>query len=210
MSLIGHVHDGVIHGRRLARLGDLLAPMFPPNAHVLDVGTGDGRLAAALQHARVDCRFEGIDVLVRDDTAIPVRAFDGRTIPAADRSVDAVLLVDVLHHAVDPELLLCEAARVARQCVVVKDHVREGIGAGSTLRLMDWVGNAHHGVRLPYNYWTPEQWQAALAQAGLSARSWRRELGLYPRPVTWICDRSLHVLALLEPATAAGRLKRAG
>ena len=111
-----------------------------------------------------------------------------------------MLLVDVLHHAADAGKLLRECARVARQCVIVKDHVREGIGAEQTLRLMDWVGNAHHGVRLPYNYWSPAEWEAALAQAGLVARSWRRDLGLYPAPITWLCDRSLHVLALLEPA----------
>lgn len=199
MSLVGQLHDGVIHGRRLQRLSELLAPLFPPDARVLDVGSGDGQLAAGLQQLRPDCRFEGIDVLVRDDTAIPVRYFDGLTIPAGDKSVDAVLIVDVLHHAVDPELLLREASRVARRCVIVKDHVREGIGAKATLRLMDWVGNAHHGVRLPYNYWTPAQWNSALAQAGLEARTWRRDLALYRAPFTWLCDRTLHVLALLEP-----------
>jgi SAM-dependent methyltransferase len=204
MSLVGQVHDGVILGRRVERLTTLLGSMFPPAAHVLDVGSGDGKLAAELQRLRPDCRFEGIDVLVREGTAIPVRSFDGHTIPAPDRSVDAVLLVDVLHHAADADKLLRESARVARQCVIVKDHVREGIAAEPTLRLMDWVGNAHHGVRLPYNYWTPEQWQAALRQSGLVARSWRRELGLYPRPITWFCDRSLHVLALLEPASTNG------
>ena len=204
MSLVGQVHDGVILGRRVERLTNLLGSMFPPRAHVLDVGSGDGKLAAELQRLRPDCRFEGIDVLVREGTAIPVRYFDGQTIPAADKSVDAVLLVDVLHHAADAEKLLRECARVARRCVIVKDHVRQGMAAEPTLRLMDWVGNAHHGVRLPYNYWTPPQWEAALAQAGLVARSWRRDLGLYPRPITWLCDRSLHVLALLEPTRTNG------
>ena len=204
MNLVGQVHDGVILGRRVERLTNLLGSLFPPAAQVLDVGSGDGKLAAELQRLRPDCRFEGIDVLVREGTAIPVRYFDGYTIPAADKSVDAVLLVDVLHHAADAEKLLRECARVARQCVIVKDHVREGIGAEQTLRLMDWVGNAHHGVRLPYNYWSPEEWAAALAQAGLVARSWRRDLALYPRPITWFCDRSLHVLALLESARTNG------
>ena len=204
MSLVGQVHDGVILGRRVERLTNLLGSMFPPAAHVLDVGSGDGKLAAELQRLRPDCRFEGIDVLVREGTAIPVRSFDGFTIPAADKSVDAVLLVDVLHHAADAQKLLGECARVARRCVIVKDHVREGMGAEQTLRLMDWVGNAHHGVRLPYNYWSPAEWEAALAQAGLVRRIWRRDLGLYPRPITWLCDRSLHVLALLEPTRTNG------
>jgi len=209
MSLVGQLHDGVIHGRRLQRLSELVTPLLPRSAHVLDVGSGDGQLAATLQHLRPDCRFEGIDVLVRGDTAIPVRHFDGLTIPAADKSVDAVLIVDVLHHAADPALLLREASRVARRCVIVKDHVREGIGAKTTLRLMDWVGNAHHGVRLPYNYWSPSQWSAGLASAGLVARTWRRELALYPAPITWFCDRALHVLAVLEPSINESPVRKA-
>ena len=209
MSLTGHFHNGVIHGRRLRRLTELLGSLLPPNSCVLDVGSGDGQIAAALQHLRPDCRFEGIDVLVRPNTAIPVRYFDGLTIPAGAKSVDAVMIVDVLHHAVNPEHLLREASRVARRCVIVKDHVREGFGAQTTLRLMDWVGNAHHGVRLPYNYWTPSQWSKALAQAGLSARTWRRDLALYPPPVTWFCDRTLHVLALLEPVVNEAQRRKA-
>jgi SAM-dependent methyltransferase len=209
MSLVGEWHDGLILGRRLGRLRDLLAAMLPARAHVLDVGSGDGRLAAELQRLRPDCEFEGIDVLVRERTAIPVRQFDGRTIPVPEGSVDAVLLVDVLHHAEQPGILLREAARATRGCVIIKDHVRGGIAAAPTLRLMDWVGNAHHGVRLPYNYWNPEQWRAALAEAGLEARTWRRDLELYPRPITWVCDRALHVLAMLEPTvhrSAASRI----
>ncbi|HKW09170.1 MAG TPA: class I SAM-dependent methyltransferase, partial [Gemmatimonadaceae bacterium] len=89
MSLVGDVHDGLILGRRLGRLRDLIASILPARAHVLDVGSGDGCLAAELQRVRKDCSFEGIDVLVREDTAIPVREFDGRSIPLPDRSVDA-------------------------------------------------------------------------------------------------------------------------
>ena len=54
---------------------------------------------------------------------MPVTAFDGRVIPMAARSVDVVTMFDVLHHADDPPALLAEAARVARTCVVLKDHV---------------------------------------------------------------------------------------
>lgn len=51
-------------------------------------------------------------------------------------------------------------ARVARRGVVIKDHLREGPLAGPTLRLMDWVGNRGHDVRLPYNYLSRRKWTA--------------------------------------------------
>ena len=65
----------------------------------------------------------GIDVLLRDHTHIPVVEFDGTTIPFPDRSFDTLVFVDVLHHTNDPVLLLREAARVARNTIVIKDCI---------------------------------------------------------------------------------------
>jgi SAM-dependent methyltransferase len=131
-----------------------------------------------------------------------VRPFDGQTLPAPDCSYDAVLLVDVLHHAADPRQLLREARRVARRTVVVKDHLREGLLAGPVLRFMDWVGNAHHGVALRYCYWTEAQWRTVLHEVGLVPGEVRRQLGLYPWPACLLFERGLHFLAGLERSGA--------
>ena len=62
------------------------------------------------------------------------------------------MFCDVLHHAEEPVEIIREAVRVARHCVVIKDHLVQGLFARRTLRLMDFVGNAPHGIVLPYNY----------------------------------------------------------
>jgi SAM-dependent methyltransferase len=144
-------------------------------------------------------QVRGVDVLVRRQTQIPVEAFDGRRLPYADSTFDAALIVDVLHHTDDPAELLREAARVA-PVVVVKDHLADPILAVSRLRFMDWVGNARHGVRLPYNYWTRARWDEAFRVLGLSVETWRSPLGLYPWPASWIFDRGLHFAARLSRA----------
>jgi 2-polyprenyl-3-methyl-5-hydroxy-6-metoxy-1,4-benzoquinol methylase len=102
MTAVDRLHGGFVHPRRVQVLAAHAARLVPPRAHVLDVGTGDGRIAAALGTARPDLRIEGIDVLVRPDAAIPVGPFDGRAIPRGAGSVDVVTLIDVLHHADDP------------------------------------------------------------------------------------------------------------
>ena len=81
------------------------------------------------------------------------------------------MLVDVLHQTDDPMNLLREAVRVARQAIVIKDHLLQGAFAYPTLRFMDWVGNARHGVALPYNYWTPAEWHGAFDKLGLAVIS---------------------------------------
>jgi SAM-dependent methyltransferase len=184
------------------RLRGWLADAVPQDATVLDVGCGDGLLTRLLADARPDLRLSGMDVLVRPGAQVTVEPFDGRHIARADAEVDVVMMVDVVHHAEDPRALLAEAARVARQAIVIKDHLREGFLAGPTLRFMDYVGNAHHGVRLPYNYWTRSEWDAALQSLGLRISSWNGKLGLYPTAADWLFGRGLHFVAVLEPQDA--------
>jgi len=197
MNLIEQVHDRHVIGRRVRVLGRHFAELLPRDATVLDVGCGDGLLAQLIAAARPDLTLHGIDIQVRPQAAIPVTAFDGRTIPREDSSCDAVMMADVLHHTDDPLVLLREARRVARSCIVLKDHLREGILAGATLRFMDQVGNRRHAVPLPCNYWTRAQWTAAFPALGLTIDAWREALGLYPWPANLVFGRSLHFMARL-------------
>jgi SAM-dependent methyltransferase len=205
--LLDRLHGTWIHRRRVRRLAQLLAPLLPEHASVLDVGCGDGAVARSILELRPDLNVEGIDVLLRPDAAIPVSAFDGCTVPFPDGSFDAVLLADVLHHTEDPARLLGEAARVARRAVVVKDHRLEGILAGPTLRFMDRAGNERHGVALPYTYWPEERWRLCFAALGLSVAAWTTTLRLYPLPLDWLFGRGLHFVARLEPRSGQARVE---
>jgi SAM-dependent methyltransferase len=193
------MHERYVLASRADKLAGLLAGLMPPNASVLDVGCGDGLTARSLLDRRPDLSLRGIDVLVRKTTHIAVEPFDGRTIPAETGSLDIVMFVDVLHHVEDPMPLLREAVRVARRGIVVKDHTKNGLLAGATLRFMDWAGNARHGVALPYNYWPRQRWHEAVQSLGLTIKVWQSKLGLYPWPASWLFDRSLHFIARFEP-----------
>jgi SAM-dependent methyltransferase len=203
--LIGKMH-GPVFSRRIEVLTKHIAGILPEDARVLDVGCGDGTIAARLSECLPSIRLHGIDVLVRPETKIPVEAFDGQTIPFLDKSFDFVMFVDVLHHTDDPMVLLTEAVRVARRAIVIKDHLLEGLFAGPTLRLMDYVGNARYEVALPYNYWPRRRWQQAFQELRLKVEDWQEKLGLYPWPAGLIFGRSLHFIALLEPEPSAGYL----
>jgi SAM-dependent methyltransferase len=202
-TLISSIHSRFVFPRRQRVLAGRIAPLISPGSTVLDVGTGDGSIAAAVQQASASVRVTGIDILVRNNTAIPVFEFDGTRIPFPDRSHDVVLFIDVLHHAGNPQQLLNEAARVARRCVIIKDHNREGFLADFTLRLMDWVGNARFGVALPYSFWNTQEWAAAYRTAGLEAVATQVKLGLYPWWVDWIFGRNLHSIVVLKVKSPA-------
>lgn len=199
-DITGFIHDRYIVSRRAAILARHLAPLLPKNGHVLDVGCGDGAVSQAILRLRTDVSIEGIEVLSRETSGIAVTNYDGTKIPFGDRSYDAIMMVDVLHHATDPAQVLREAARVASQCVVIKDHLAEGWLAATTLRFMDRVGNARHRVALPYSYWSRAEWEREFARARLSPAIWKERLNLYPWPASLVFDRRLHFVGKLEMA----------
>ena len=183
-SLINTVHTRLVFGRRVRVLTEALAQMVPPGSRVLDVGCGDGQISAQIANKGQNISIAGIDVLLRPHCYIPVTQFDGSHIPFPDASFDVVMFVDVLHHTKDPAALLAEARRVTRKYVLLKDHFRTGPIGNVTLRVMDWFGNAHHKVVLPYNYLSEPEWEASYKMAGLELLECRR---------SWACTRSRRI-----------------
>jgi hypothetical protein len=163
VRVVNRLHEELVFARRVRVLATRLATMIDKGARVLDVGCGDGTVTRTLLDLRPDLSVEGVDVLVRPETHIPVTAF----------------------------------RRVARSGIVVKDHIVTGRGAVATLRLMDWIGNAHHGVSLPYYYWREERWRQCFDELDLRIERWERSLRLYPVPAHWVFDRRLHMLCRL-------------
>jgi SAM-dependent methyltransferase len=95
---------------------------LPSDAHrVLDVGCSTGYGTAGVAVARPSSRVVGIesdpDHLAEAWTRFPwltILEGDATTLPLADDSVDAVLLLDVVEHVAEPERALAEAHRVLR------------------------------------------------------------------------------------------------
>lgn len=199
MNVAEKIHAAWGGRRRIEVLSNHIEKFLPQQGSLLDVGCGDGALARRLGENRPELEIRGIDVLQRPDALIPVDLFDGKRIPHPDGHFDCVLLADVLHHCEPPEILLREAARVARRKIVIKDHLLEGWLAGPTLRLMDRVGNARHGVSLPFTYWPEARWRTAWHELGLELDAFEVRLRLYPPPLGLVFDRGLHFIAELRP-----------
>ena len=208
VSLGERLHEAYGPERRIRVLCEHFEPMLPRGATLLDLGCGNGAIGARLAEQRSDLEVQGIEILVRQGARIPVQPFDGHTIPHDDDAFDVVLLADVLHHTEDPERLLGEAARVARQRVLLKDHLLSGPFAGPLLRFMDEVGNRRFEIPLTYNYWPERRWREAFERLGLTVETWSDRIQLYPPAIDWIFGRSLHFMAQLALGSADAAARR--
>ena len=197
-ELLGAIHSRFVMGRRIQSLSKSMAKVIPDSSCLLDVGSGNGRLAAAVLVARPDLRIQGVDTLSWPEQFIPTKIYDGRSIPLDDNEVDFCIASDVLHHCENPVLLLREMLRVCSKGLVIKDHIAETNVDKILLGFMDWAGNAGHGVALEYNYWPWSKWSSTFAELELEVEVMIQALHLYPKPFTWVFDNKLHFLCLLR------------
>lgn len=197
MSIIKPLHDPILKRRKI-KIAEALQFSIPKETKSLaDIGCGDGEITMLLNTTRPEISTEGWDVHPREHCHIPFQLFDGKTLPHQNDHIDITTLVDVLHHDNHPEILLKEVARITKKGILIKDHICANSFDFAKLSFMDWVGNHHYGVHLPYNYLSLKKWDALFEACNLEIKTWTNNLALYPQPLEKIFGGKLHFVALL-------------
>ena len=120
----------------------IASQLIPAGKRVLDLGCGQGLLAALLDApGRPSARFHGIDLRKRDIARARAAVPQGEWVEGDIRSAefpasDVVVILDVLHY------LLADEQRA------VLERVRQALGAGGTLLLR--VADANGSLRFRY------------------------------------------------------------
>jgi SAM-dependent methyltransferase len=159
----------------------LVSPHVARGAAVLDVGCGEGYVAAEL--ARREADVTTIDIVdIRRVECGPFQRFDGDYLPFRDHQFDLVMLNFVLHHVPDDRKigLLREAARVSRDKVFILEDTPRN--------LLDRLLNRRHGERFrarigscaPFGFLTRREWEWLFRGLGLPLRE-SRTVGRFSR-----------------------------
>jgi SAM-dependent methyltransferase len=190
-----------IYEKRIAVLSETIVAQLKQGDVVLDVGCGSGSLGKAILNSPrcpAGVRVRGLENHKRGGEAIEVTAYDGHTIPFADREVDVVILADVLHHEPTPQRLLNESIRVARRCVFIKDHKVDGFLAQSRISFLDWAANTGYGVKCLFRYHTRDGWTEFLRGFPVKVAAEILTMNLYPPFFNFVFGKRLHYCAVLE------------
>jgi ubiquinone/menaquinone biosynthesis C-methylase UbiE len=149
-----------------------IARVLPIKSRVLDVGCGSGFITHHLS-AMLKAKTIGLDLAASAEAAIDYRQFDGKRFPVSDRSVDAVLLCYVLHHAQDLSILMKELRRVlsfAGQAVVYED-----IPSSWWDRLICWTHDLKWRKRTgPCTFRNESEWRSLFNSAGFDVLTERQ------------------------------------
>ncbi len=137
------------------------ASTLRPHSRIIDIGAGKGLLAQEMAR-RFNARVTLVDVAQYNQTDLPLTVCDSRALAFADNCFDYALLSFVLHHSRNPDAILREALRVAREVIVIENDVR-GKMRGALTRLIDSLPAIRYGTPPCHIARTREEWLAWLA-----------------------------------------------
>ncbi len=198
LKLIKNLHHKYVFQRRIDVISDEIAKEIPDNISILDIGCGDGSISDRIIKKKPGTVIEGIDIMERPMCLIPYKNFDGMTIPYPENSFNSVLIVDVLHHTYKIKELMKNAVATSNKYVIIKDHIYKNKIDFLTLKFMDWVGNAPHGVEIIYNFKKEKFWMELFEDLNLEIVSMNKRIPLYPSFFNLIFGRGLHFVVLLK------------
>jgi len=163
------------NARNAANMAKTCAPFITNNGKVVDVGVGNGMIAAKLKQLR-NIDIIGIDIVDYNKTDVPFKLYDGIKIPFEDEEFDVALIIQVLHHCDNPRELLKEARRVAKKIVIVEDVYLTKMHL-KAMKLYDLLANFRHDVNVPFNFRNNEEWLELFRELGLEVLENRTHQG---------------------------------
>ena len=121
IPLVGKLLTNIAQRRVKVKVAQL-SPYLQQGQRILDIGCGNGLLCKKLRKRG----FNVLPVDIADNSFLPdvlPVIYNGERLPFNDNEFDTVLLITILHHARNPEIVLAESMRVASKLIIIEEII---------------------------------------------------------------------------------------
>ncbi len=162
-------------------------PFLTPGATILDLGCGSGYITRSLREKGWNVTPADVADMSFSEDIQPL-VYDGVHLPFPDNHFHTTLLLTVLHHTQNPELVMKEAVRVSRQVILIED-IYENIFQQYLTYITDTVVNMGFS-RMTYQNKNDKEWKTLFRQMNLDLNSviYNRVL-LFFRQATYVLTK---------------------
>lgn len=150
---------------RLAIKKDRILRHLNSKSKHLDIGSGHGGLCLAFRNEGIDIQPLDIKNLSYFPEIEPV-IYDGQHIPFPDKAFDCTLMITMLHHTPNPDLILDEAIRVSKKRLIVMEDVYQNWFQKQLTFFTDSLVNMEFDGH-PHTNRRDKEWQKTFSQKGL-------------------------------------------
>lgn len=133
-----------------------IAPALNKKDNILDIGCGTGIIAKVLKKEYgLNLTLTDVDYNQMCD-AFPVIIYDGKKLPFKNKQFSASLILTVLHHAKNSDMVLDEAIRVTSNKIIVMEDIFTDLPS----RIITFIGDClvNFEIHSPLHNHTKENW----------------------------------------------------
>lgn len=147
---------------------DYIQKFLSKSDKILDLGSGPGSVTQVLRERGFQVTpLDVVDISLNPE--FKPQLFNGKTIPYPNQSFDIILILTVLHHVQNPDLLLKEAQRVGKRIIIIEDIYSNKIQQYLTYWTDSIVNLEFKGH--PHSNRTDKMWKQTFQQMGMQLES---------------------------------------
>ena len=188
VDLVGKFYSSNLGKKWIQNKLKSVLPHLSATQKVLDIGSGNGMITHHLRKKNINTTpVDVANLSILPDVQSIV--YDGVHMPFEANSFDTGLLLTVLHHCPDPDIVLQEAARVSQKLVIIEDVYSNPIQQYMTYA-MDTLVNFGHSS-MTYQNRSDKEWKTTFDRMGFKlVEESSKSVLLFFRQATYVLETS--------------------
>lgn len=162
MKIVNKIIENIVRQRSNIVVGRIL-PYIKNAKTLVDIGSGTGDVSLLLKQRGKDVTAVDVAGFHGPRLVEPI-IYDGQKLPFLNNAFDTALLLMVLHHTPNPQIIFSEASRIASEIILIETSYTTRLSKWLTV-LSDAIGNIQFNI-FWNSYKTDERWRKFIDDNG--------------------------------------------